>query len=412
MIKSAEDYLSQLQNVKRQGSGWQASCPLHEDNSPSFSIKNRVNKKGELEALAYCHAGCSQESIVNWLHGETITIPQYLIPATAEKILEKPKKKAVPVKWFNYIDENGLLLYQNIRYEPKTFSQRRKSTPEEKKKTGYAWVNKLGDVRRILYNLPELIKPENQERLLMIPEGEGKVDSLKNLGILATTNINGGKYWDPGYNPYFKDRHVVICEDNDTTGKERSTKLIANILPLCKSLKILTFEQLPEHGDIKDWIEQGGTKEHLAELLKELPDLKKLILEEKVLEVLELESKEIIEEIEDSLNELSDFFDSIITEDLKQEIPENLKEKFDFAAELAAQGENVLTYGLCPQCYNTGLIHSTTSDGKTAVLYKMEGDKRIIMKCPDHTAEKVIISVGTIKTPSKKDTSADTFSEF
>ena len=68
---------------------------------------------------------------------------------------------------YNYVDEQGKLLYQVLRgvdaQGKKTFRQRR---PDESKESGWDW--KLGDCRRVAYRLNEL----DNARPLYIVEGE------------------------------------------------------------------------------------------------------------------------------------------------------------------------------------------------------------------------------------------------
>ena len=58
-----DEFLSKLKKVRR-GSGERQStacCPAHDDREPSLSI----TKAGDGRILFYCHAGCSQESVVS-----------------------------------------------------------------------------------------------------------------------------------------------------------------------------------------------------------------------------------------------------------------------------------------------------------------------------------------------------------
>jgi putative DNA primase/helicase len=52
--------LRRLCDVRASGTGWMASCPAHEDQTPSLSIC--VGNDGR--TLLKCHAGCSVEEIV------------------------------------------------------------------------------------------------------------------------------------------------------------------------------------------------------------------------------------------------------------------------------------------------------------------------------------------------------------
>lgn len=59
-----EEFLSRLQRVRKTGpSSWMASCPAHEDKSPSLTVS--VKPDGKL--LVYCHAQCGIEAVVGAL---------------------------------------------------------------------------------------------------------------------------------------------------------------------------------------------------------------------------------------------------------------------------------------------------------------------------------------------------------
>jgi hypothetical protein len=53
-----EAVLARLKGVRRNGAGWIARCPAHEDRSPSLSIR-RANEK----ILLHCFRGCSVEAV-------------------------------------------------------------------------------------------------------------------------------------------------------------------------------------------------------------------------------------------------------------------------------------------------------------------------------------------------------------
>lgn len=57
---TVEEFLGRVERVKRDGSGWIARCPAHEDRHPSLSVS-----VGDADrVLVKCHAGCSVEAIV------------------------------------------------------------------------------------------------------------------------------------------------------------------------------------------------------------------------------------------------------------------------------------------------------------------------------------------------------------
>jgi CHC2 zinc finger len=55
---NAEAILARLNGVRRNGGGWMARCPAHEDRSPSLSIH-----EGNGKILLHCFGGCSIEAV-------------------------------------------------------------------------------------------------------------------------------------------------------------------------------------------------------------------------------------------------------------------------------------------------------------------------------------------------------------
>ena len=80
-----------------------------------------------------------------------------------------------------------------------------------------------------------------QKREIHIPEGEGKVDALVQLGLAATTAPFGagrGK-WLPDYNIYFHGTEVVILADNDEIGRKYGEEKARHLTGIAKSVKLL-----------------------------------------------------------------------------------------------------------------------------------------------------------------------------
>src|SRR5262249_22702668 len=69
---------------------------------------------------------------------------------------------------YDYVDELGHLLFQVVRFEPKTFRQR-------KPDGNGGWYWRLGDVRRVPFKLPELIEAIASGHPIAIVEGERDV---------------------------------------------------------------------------------------------------------------------------------------------------------------------------------------------------------------------------------------------
>jgi len=78
-----KDVLSKLRGVKRQGDGYIALCPAHDDHNPSLSINEKDGK-----VLLHCFAGCEYTDILKAVGVERKRTKQ----SRSKK--EKPKKQA------------------------------------------------------------------------------------------------------------------------------------------------------------------------------------------------------------------------------------------------------------------------------------------------------------------------------
>ncbi|MEH2569784.1 AAA family ATPase [Bradyrhizobium sp. AZCC 2289] len=174
----------------------------------------------------------------------------------------KSKRSPAIVATYNYNDENGDLLFQVLRKEPKTFLQRQ---PDGK--GGWVWSTK--GVRQVPYRLPELLAAEHDT--VIIVEGEKDADNVAKLGFTATTNAGGAGKWSPDLTPYFKGRDVFFIPDNDRPGEAHAQKVCAALTPVAKSVRIVRLSV--KYKDVSDWISAGGTADELARLLNEAPPI-------------------------------------------------------------------------------------------------------------------------------------------
>jgi putative DNA primase/helicase len=171
-----------------------------------------------------------------------------------------PQPRGAIVAEYSYYDASGRLAYQTVRFKPKDFTQRR---PNGKG----GWTYNLQNVTRILYHLPELLK--NRNVLVFIVEGEKDADNLARLGFLATTNVGGAGNWQTSCNRYLRGRHVVLLPDNDEAGREHAKKVIASLTGTAASIRTIELD-VPEKGDVSDWLAAGGTPEQLESLIPPL----------------------------------------------------------------------------------------------------------------------------------------------
>jgi len=216
--------------------GFMARCPAHEDRNPSLSISRSDDR-----ALLFCHAGCSIDSII-----AAVGLKFSDLRLNGRQTANGNQRQAQRiVATYDYTDEKGKLLYQNVRYEPKDFRLRR---PD-----GKGWTWNLGNVRRVPYNLPRILASDD---LVLIVEGEKDADTATKLGMAATSS----KHWLSEFADYLQRKNVAIIADADDTGRKTATDVAQKLTGRVRSLKMF---ELPGSKDLTDWISTGGNKDLL-----------------------------------------------------------------------------------------------------------------------------------------------------
>ena len=228
--------LDRLEGVKQAGNGYTARCPAHDDNRNSLSVSAGDDRR----VLLRCHAGCTSEAVCKAMGLEL----KDLFPA---KTASGSKRIAAT---YDYTDESGEMLFQKVRYEPKDFRIR---VPNGS--GGWGW--KMNGVRRVLYNLPAVIKSD----IVFICEGEKDCDLLAQYDHAATCNYDGAGKWDAGYNRHFTEKIVYILPDNDEPGRTHAANIYRQIEPVAAGCRIVELPGLPDKGDVSDFFANGGTIE-------------------------------------------------------------------------------------------------------------------------------------------------------
>ena len=237
-------FLNTLHGVRRSGAGWMARCPAHEDRQASLSVAAGDDGR----ALVHCHAGCSIGAVTGAVG---LTPAELCEPREARE----PRRREI-VATYDYTDADGKLAYQVVRYAPKDFRQRR---PDG---TGWSWS--LAGVERVPYRLPELVAAP-ADATVYIVEGEKDADRLAALGLVATCNAGGAGKWHPSFAAHLAGRSVVILPDNDNPGRHHAEQVREALAPFAQ-VRILELPELPDKGDVSDWLAAGGTVEALQAL--------------------------------------------------------------------------------------------------------------------------------------------------
>jgi hypothetical protein len=296
--------------VQDHGHDWRGCCPLHGGKNPeSLSVRPDTG-------VWFCQSGCQTGGDIYQFEARLSNLDTRAdfpkIKAAVDELLgtirddapapaPAPKKKRPPariVATYDYRDEQGNLLYQAVRKDPKGFTQRRPNPNGEPgwtwgitentyvKTKGTDWITwratphepeppagsrQLPRVRPVLYHLAELLAADPSETIFQV-EGEKDVENLLALGLLATTNVMGAGKWHDEYTATLTGRHVVILQDNDTAGADHARAVANHLQGKAASVKVLLLPGLPEKGDPTDWLAAGGTKDQMLELATHAPE--------------------------------------------------------------------------------------------------------------------------------------------
>lgn len=213
-------------------------------------------------------------------------------PEHAARADAKPAPLGKVVASYDYVDENGLLLFQVARFEPKTFRQR---VPDETERSG--WSYKVRGVRQVPYRLPALLEAIAEDRPVFIVEGEKDVDNLAKWNVPATCNAGGAGKWPDDLTAWFEGADVVIIPDNDPQAKREDGSLVfyapdhaefpnepahpgqdhaemvaRRLNGVARRVRILALPGLPPKGDVTDWINYGGTPNEFYHLVAAAQD--------------------------------------------------------------------------------------------------------------------------------------------
>ena len=173
-------------------------------------------------------------------------ITQAVMAAAMSQDRSNSKGKIVAI--YDYTDAGGALLYQVVRYEPKSFRQRR---PDG----NGGWIWKLTD-HRVVYRWPVLL--QNPDATVFVTEGEKDADRVAELNLCATTVATGK--WTDDCIKALAGRNVAILQDNDDSGRKKALEAATALHGTVNNIRIVSLPDLPDRGDVSDWLDADRTR--------------------------------------------------------------------------------------------------------------------------------------------------------
>ncbi len=225
---------------RRNGSGWRARCPAHNDHDPSLDI---TEKNGTV--LLVCRAGCTQGAVLDALRRRGLWSDR---PANGARDELIHPTLGAPDMVFEYPNINGTLIGAVCRW---TLARGKKEIrPAIRGSRGWRWKAFLSP--RLLYHLPDLAaRPEVP---VLIVEDEKTADAARELiDSYVVTTWPGGtgavKLVDLGP---LKGRDVVLWPDNDDAGRKAMRVLASRLIGVCSVHHVNLPPGLPDGWDLAD----------------------------------------------------------------------------------------------------------------------------------------------------------------
>lgn len=282
--EAVQRVLAALPDAKRNGDGWYARCPAHDDRQPSLSIAEGDDGR----ALVNCHASCTAEAVVKAMgltmaalmgavseaangneNGQRPVRPSSSAPtkqptvfaSASDAISALEKRHGRHLNLWTYHDADGNPVGVVIRWNK---ANRKDIRPVSLDPEQGGWIIGGMPKPRPLYGLPGLAKALR----IYVCEGEKAADAARVLGLTATTSPHGSKSaakadWFPlSQSPALPGREIVILPDADVAGDHYADDVVDQLAKLSHppEIKVVRLPGLPfgDGGDMADFVELRG----------------------------------------------------------------------------------------------------------------------------------------------------------
>lgn len=267
-----------------------ARCPVHPDDNASLSVTWTDDGAGG-KILLKCH-GCaaSAQDIVDALGIATSDLFDTPLPpgsstsvlagrsarqrtagrrrgklgALPKPIATKSAARELDHDWMHvaaypYVDAEGKLVQEVIREECTSCELGRH------KQFRQVFISPLGrrvkqkprEFRSVLYRLPQILEAIAAGQAIWLLEGEKDVDTAEQLGLVATTNAQGGRSFPPECAEIFHEVTVRIVLDRDDAGWNRGIDLASLLGGVGAHVQLLLPATLEPKSDFSDHVLAG-----------------------------------------------------------------------------------------------------------------------------------------------------------
>lgn len=277
-----DEFASRLQKAKpksfKDGPGYTACCPAHEDSSPSFRV---CEKDGWLHVK--CLTGCTEDQILSslGLTGEDRRIVPFVPQQLSSNGHSNGSANSNPsykkfICSYTYTDEKGAYLFDKMRYVDgtgkKTFLQKDKN-----KEDGKFGVDHLGVKAKVLYRLHKVLDAKARGTEIWLHEGEKACDRMEKEGYVSTCQPGGAtkesinKKWLPSHTKVLAGCNVVMVMDPDEVGLAYAEYVAEQVRPVAKSFRLVQSATKGEKDDAFDHFEAGFTVDQFIDRSDLLP---------------------------------------------------------------------------------------------------------------------------------------------
>ncbi|MFT8176820.1 CHC2 zinc finger domain-containing protein [Mycobacteroides chelonae] len=268
--------------VKARGEhAFMARCPLHQDNTPSLSVRWKPARSGDAGGAVFLHCfscNASADFITDALALKVSDLFDNPLPETSTKPTRparapRPPRPAIRVtaqrthkpdadhQWqrirvYTYTTETGLPVQQVIRQECHCDGTRHKRFVQ-RYRNGRNWEwNAPEGFMPVLYRARELHRADTND-WVWLTEGEKDAETAARMGQVATTNANGSGGFSDALAEQLRGRKVAIVVDRDRAGYQRAATVYSQLQPYAAELVILLPATHTPKADLTDHAEAG-----------------------------------------------------------------------------------------------------------------------------------------------------------